>query len=92
MIFSEVMPAVRDGRADFGLVIHEGRFTYREHGLQILLDLGEWWEKETGFPIPLGGIAFGVNLGGGYSQGCGSALFAPPSILPGVVQKRLWTM
>ncbi len=64
MIFSEVMPAVRDGKADFGLVIHEGRFTYREHGLRILLDLGEWWEKETGFPIPLGGIAIRRDLGG----------------------------
>ena len=68
MIFSEVMPAVREGKADFGLVIHEGRFTYREHDLQILLDLGEWWEKETGFPIPLGGIAIRRDLGGNVAR------------------------
>ncbi len=68
MIFSEVMPAVRDGKADFGLVIHEGRFTYREHGLRILIDLGEWWEKETGFPIPLGGIAIRRDLGGDMAR------------------------
>ena len=63
MVFSEIMPAVSDKKADFGLVIHEGRFTYREHGLQILLDLGKWWEEETGFPIPLGGIGIRRDLG-----------------------------
>lgn len=68
MVFSEVMPAVREGKADFGLVIHEGRFTYREHDLKVLLDLGEWWEKETGFPIPLGGISIRRNLGGDLAR------------------------
>jgi 1,4-dihydroxy-6-naphthoate synthase len=63
MVFSEVMPAVARGEADFGLVIHEGRFTFRQHGLKIFLDLGEWWESETGRPIPLGGIAIRRNLG-----------------------------
>ena len=63
MLFSEVMPAVARGEADFGLVIHEGRFTYREYGLELLLDLGEWWESETGSPIPLGGIAVRRDLG-----------------------------
>jgi len=63
MVFSEVMPAVACGEADFGLVIHEGRFTYREYGLELLLDLGEWWESETGSPIPLGGIAVRRDLG-----------------------------
>lgn len=63
MVFSEIMPAVCEGKADFGLVIHEGRFTYREHDLEILLDLGEWWEQETGYPIPLGGIAIRRDLG-----------------------------
>ncbi|MBW1734954.1 MAG: 1,4-dihydroxy-6-naphthoate synthase [Deltaproteobacteria bacterium] len=63
MVFSEVMPAVSGGKADFGLVIHEGRFTCHEYDLQILVDLGEWWESETGRPIPLGGIAIRRDLG-----------------------------
>ena len=63
MVFSRVMPAVVRGEAEFGLVIHEGRFTYREYGLEVLLDLGRWWEKETGRPIPLGGIAIRRDLG-----------------------------
>ena len=63
MVFSNVMPAVRDGKADFGLVIHEGRFTLDAYGLQSILDLGQWWEAETGLPIPLGGIAIRRDLG-----------------------------
>lgn len=63
MVFSEVMPAVRDGEADFGLVIHEGRFTLDAYGLNSILDLGQWWEDETGLPIPLGGIAIRRDLG-----------------------------
>ena len=68
MVFSDVMPAVRDGEADFGLVIHEGRFTLDAYGLQSALDLGQWWEEETGFPIPLGGIAIRRNLGSGVAR------------------------
>jgi 1,4-dihydroxy-6-naphthoate synthase len=63
MVFSEVMPAVSVGEADFGLVIHEGRFTLDAYGLQSILDLGQWWEEETGLPIPLGGIAIRRDLG-----------------------------
>ena len=63
MVFSEVMPAVRDGEADFGLVIHEGRFTLDAYGLRPILDLGQWWEEETGLPIPLGGITIRRDLG-----------------------------
>jgi 1,4-dihydroxy-6-naphthoate synthase len=63
MIFSEVMPAVARGDADFGLVIHEGRFTYANLGLEALLDLGVWWEQKTGLPLPLGGIAIRRDLG-----------------------------
>ena len=63
MVFSEVMPAVSEGKADFGLIIHEGRFTYQEYGLEVLVDLGEWWEAEDGRPIPLGGIAIRRDLG-----------------------------
>jgi 1,4-dihydroxy-6-naphthoate synthase len=54
--FAEIMPAVRDGRYDAGLVIHEARFTYPSYGLTALVDLGEWWERDTGLPIPLGAI------------------------------------
>jgi 5,8-dihydroxy-2-naphthoate synthase len=54
--FAQIMPAVRDGRYDAGLVIHEARFTYPSYGLRPLADLGEWWERDTGLPIPLGAI------------------------------------
>ena len=54
--FHEIMPGVRDGRFDAGLVIHEARFTYQNYGLTSLADLGEWWEAETDTPIPLGAI------------------------------------
>jgi 1,4-dihydroxy-6-naphthoate synthase len=54
--FASIMPAVRDGAYDAGLVIHEARFTYPSYGLQALVDLGEWWEQDTGLPIPLGAI------------------------------------
>jgi 1,4-dihydroxy-6-naphthoate synthase len=54
--FTSIMPAVRDGAYDAGLVIHEARFTYRDYGLRSLVDLGEWWESDTGLPIPLGAI------------------------------------
>jgi len=54
--FHEIMPAVRDGVMDAGLVIHEARFTYSSYGLTPLVDLGEWWEEDTGLPIPLGAI------------------------------------
>ncbi|HZB50330.1 MAG TPA: 1,4-dihydroxy-6-naphthoate synthase, partial [Mycobacteriales bacterium] len=54
--FAEIMPAVRAGRYDAGLVIHEARFTYPGYGLTCLADLGGWWEAETGLPIPLGAI------------------------------------
>jgi 1,4-dihydroxy-6-naphthoate synthase len=56
MPFAEIMPAVRDGRVDAGLVIHEARFTYGSYGLTSLVDLGDWWESDTGLPIPLGAI------------------------------------
>jgi 1,4-dihydroxy-6-naphthoate synthase len=54
--FTSIMPAVRDGAYDAGLVIHEARFTYPSYGLTALADLGEWWEQDTGLPIPLGAI------------------------------------
>lgn len=54
--FHEIMPAVRDGRVDAGLVIHEARFTYPDYGLTLMADMGVWWEADTGLPIPLGAI------------------------------------
>ena len=56
MIFSGIEDAVLTGKVDCGVIIHENRFTYQHKGLTKLLDLGEFWEKETGAPIPLGGI------------------------------------
>lgn len=56
MPFQEIMPAVRDGAIDAGLVIHEARFTYPAYGLKLLADLGSWWESDTHLPIPLGAI------------------------------------
>jgi len=57
MRFEEIMPAVRQGTVDGGVIIHESRFTYQNFGLECVQDLGEWWEDETGLPIPLGCIA-----------------------------------
>ncbi len=56
MIFSGIEDAVLAGKADCGVIIHENRFTYQHKGLTKLLDLGEFWEKATGAPVPLGGI------------------------------------
>ncbi|MEU9922473.1 1,4-dihydroxy-6-naphthoate synthase [Streptomyces griseoluteus] len=63
MPFHEIMPAVRDGKVDAGLVIHEARFTYQQYGLHKLADLGEHWERTTGLPIPLGAIIAKRSLG-----------------------------
>lgn len=63
MPFHEIMPAVRDGKVDAGLVIHEARFTYQDYGLHRLADMGEHWESTTGLPIPLGAIIAKRNLG-----------------------------
>lgn len=56
MLFSTIEQAVLSGQADAGVIIHENRFTYQQKGLVKLMDLGEYWEQETGSPIPLGGI------------------------------------
>lgn len=63
--FDRIMPAVRDGEVDAGLVIHEARFTFHEYGLHRLVDLGEAWEERTGMPIPLGAIVARRSLGAG---------------------------
>lgn len=56
MPFAEIMRAVRDGVVDAGLVIHEARFTYPAYGLHALVDLGAWWETDSGLPVPLGAV------------------------------------
>lgn len=61
--FDRILDEVREGRADAGLVIHEGQLTYGGQGLVKLLDLGAWWKQETGLPLPLGGNAVRRDLG-----------------------------
>ncbi|MCK4623518.1 MAG: 1,4-dihydroxy-6-naphthoate synthase [Desulfuromonadales bacterium] len=61
--FHEIMTAVSAGRAEAGVIIHESRFTFQRHGLQQVLDLGQWWEEDSGCPIPLGGILAKRSLG-----------------------------
>lgn len=56
MVFSAIEDAVLKGTVDAGVIIHENRFTYQQKGLHKLVDLGEYWEQQTGNPIPLGGI------------------------------------
>ncbi len=64
MPFDQIQDAVRDGRAQAGLLIHEGQLTYAEEGLQKLVDLGEWWADRTGgLPLPLGGNVIRRDLG-----------------------------
>jgi len=53
--FDQIFEAVKNGSADAGLIIHEGQLTYARSGFQKLIDLGEWWKRETGLPLPLGG-------------------------------------
>jgi 1,4-dihydroxy-6-naphthoate synthase len=53
--FDKIFDAVKSGRADAGLIIHEGQLTYAQSGFETIVDLGEWWKRETGLPLPLGG-------------------------------------
>ncbi|BCA81126.1 1,4-dihydroxy-6-naphthoate synthase [Desulfuromonas sp. AOP6] len=61
--FDQIMAAIRSGQVEAGVIIHESRFTYLAHGLTQAVDLGVWWEEETGLPIPLGGILARRSLG-----------------------------
>ena len=62
MRYDRILAAVADGEVDAGLIIHESRFTYPEHGLERVVDLGAWWEGVSGTLIPLGGIAIRRDL------------------------------
>jgi len=62
VVFSEIMPRLQAGTADFGVCIHEGRFTWQQQGLGLVEDLGTRWETETQCPLPLGGIVASRRL------------------------------
>ena len=68
MPFDKIIDAVAKEEVDAGLIIHESRFTYPSYGLKQIIDLGEWWEKQTGHPIPLGGIIAKRSLGEGLNK------------------------
>lgn len=74
MRFDQIMPAVASGAVDAGLVIHESRFTYAEHGLVELADAGQLWEAETNLPLPLGVVAARNSLGSDRIEKLGDAL------------------
>ncbi len=61
--YARIFEALREGEVDAGLVIHEGRLNFREHGCHQVLDLGAWWKEQTGLPLPLGGNAIRRDLG-----------------------------
>jgi len=61
--FDEILNVVEKGEADAGLIIHEGQLTYADQGLNLIVDLGKWWQDETGLPLPLGANAIRKDLG-----------------------------
>jgi 1,4-dihydroxy-6-naphthoate synthase len=63
MPFDQIIPALARGTVDAGVIIHESRFTFRQAGFHEVLDLGAWWEADSGLPIPLGGILVRRTLG-----------------------------
>ncbi len=72
--FHQIMAAVASGAVAAGVIIHEARFTYQQHRLLAVLDLGQWWEQDSGCPIPLGGILAKRSLGTELIQQLDSAL------------------
>ena len=61
--FDRIIPQVLEGKYEAGLIIHEGQLTYDKSGLYRIVDLGKWWQKVTGLPLPLGGNAIRRSLG-----------------------------
>tara|TARA_B100001173_G_scaffold293454_1_gene286530 strand:+ start:582 stop:1382 length:801 start_codon:yes stop_codon:yes gene_type:complete len=61
--FDDIMPAVQRGDYDVGVIIHEGQLTWKDEGVNLVLDLGVWWNEETGLPLPLGGNVVRKDLG-----------------------------
>jgi 1,4-dihydroxy-6-naphthoate synthase len=74
--YDQILEAVVAGEVDAGLIIHESRFTYGEHGLVSVADLGEWWEGETGLPVPLAGIFARSDLDPGVVDAAEAAIRA----------------
>ena len=68
--YDRIMGMVANGEVEAGVIIHEGRFVYRQRGLACLVDLGDWWESQTGLPIPLGCLAARKTLGAERIAGC----------------------
>ena len=64
VMFDRILDHVAAGRADAGLIIHEGQLTFQRHGLHLVVDLGAWWKESTGLPLPLGGNCIRRSLGG----------------------------
>lgn len=62
-VYHRIYDELVSGRADCGVIIHESRFTYEQHGFRSIIDLGRWWEEQTGLPVPLGCIAGRAALG-----------------------------
>jgi 1,4-dihydroxy-6-naphthoate synthase len=63
MPFDHILGAVAEGKFDAGLIIHEGQLTFQNQGLQLVVDLGVWWQEKTGLPLPLGGNVVRRDLG-----------------------------
>jgi 1,4-dihydroxy-6-naphthoate synthase len=76
VVFSQILPALERGEADYGVCIHEGRFTYRRHGLVLVEDLGATWEARERAPLPLGGIVARRDLGADVLRALDAAIRA----------------
>ena len=74
--YDRILDAVVAGEVDAGLIIHESRFTYGAHGLVSVADLGEWWERETGLPVPLAGIFARADLEPGLADAAETSIRA----------------
>ena len=72
--FDQIIPQVLEGKYEAGLIIHEGQLSYSKAGLYRIVDLGRWWQKVTGLPLPLGGNAIRRELGAELMQSVGTAL------------------
>ena len=72
--FDQIIPQVLEGKYEAGLIIHEGQLTYAKSGLHRIVDLGKWWQKVTGLPLPLGGNAIRRALGPQLMLSVGTAL------------------
>ncbi len=72
--YDRIFEHLLEGQADAGVIIHENRFTYDKLGLKLVVDLGAWWERETGLPIPLGVIAAHACIPSGFRQSMDAAI------------------